>query len=118
MADLDSFTGDLAEQAERETIGLLGGSNMYLAQHWGIRQAQNAGTGFSSEAATESLLGGIQIRIDIASKPKTDLVGLVEKQDVRKNDHFVLFIGSKKLKLTVSKVNQRGDASEVELKNG
>jgi hypothetical protein len=118
MADLDSFTGDLNEQAERETIGLMGGSNMYMAQHWGIRQAQNVGTGFSSEAATESLLGGLQMRIDIASKPKTDYVGLVDKVDVRKDDHFTVFIGSKKYKLTVSKVTSRGSASEVELKRG
>jgi hypothetical protein len=117
MADLDAYIGQ-DDLANKETVGLLNIGHMYLSQHWGIRQSQSAGAGFGSEAASETLLGGIQIRIDAATKPKTDYVGLVEKVDVRKNDHFTLFIGNRKLKLTVSAVTQRGDASEVELKNG
>lgn len=117
MADLDAYMG-LDCQPELETLALLDIGHMYLAQHWGIRQAQGNAVGFSQEAATESLLGGIQVRIDQASKAKTDFVALIEKQDIRKNDHFTLFIGNKKVKLTVSKVNWRGNASEVELKNG
>lgn len=116
MADLEAWISP-KKLAEDETSALLV-SNMYMAQHWGIRfEAGNAG--FDNEIPNESLLGIVEVRIDEASKSKTDYVGIVKSSDIRDGDSLTLFLnGSQKMKLKVSGVNQRGEVCEVELKNG
>ena len=116
MVDLNGWIGNAQFQQE---IGIeLIKDKTYLAQHWGVRTGAG-NSGFDHEVPSEQLLGAISVRIDEASKQKTDYVAMAYKQDIRIGDNLTLFIdNSKKKKLVVSGVRVIGDICEVELKNG
>lgn len=115
MPDLNSFIA-LDQQAEDETVDLLR-QNQYMAHHYGIR-LPGSNAGLTSEVPEEQYLSTLMIRIDVAKKLRTDYVALVVGVDIRKGDKLFVHINGRNRKLEVSAVNSRGNAAEVELKNG